>query len=193
MYPAIQYSFSNFPSPYIIYPQSFQCKSNLSFISYSLSYSFDDNAISGFQGESDSVSNKLIVTPKNLINQKTASLVLSLPFSIAKWYEMQYNITARWQGINALYKTARVSITQTNFIINGNQRFTLPKDFSLEISGYYQSPMLQGLGQSKPTGSLDAGIKKKLPGNGGSLVFNATNVLNTTFFLPMSIYLSRIW
>ncbi len=148
----------------------------------SLSYSFDDNAISGFQPQSDSVSNKVIVMPQNFINQKTASLVLSLPFSVTKWYEMQYNITARWQGINALYKSARVSITQTNFIINGNQRFTLPKDFSLEISGYYQSPMLFGLGRSKPTGSLDAGIKKKLAGNGGNLVFNATNVLNTTFF-----------
>ena len=63
-----------------------------------------------------------------------------------------------------------------------SEDFGLPKEFSAELSGYYQSPRLYGLGRSKPTGSLDAGIKKKLPGKAGALLFNATNILNTMFF-----------
>ncbi|MEO5999831.1 MAG: outer membrane beta-barrel family protein, partial [Chitinophagaceae bacterium] len=149
---------------------------------FSLSYSFDDKAISGFQPASDSITNKVIVTPQNLVNQKTVSLIFSLPFTITPWWNMQYNVTAIWQRVNALYKGTPVSLAKANFNANAVQRFTLPKNFSAELSGFYQSAMLAGLGRTKPTGSLDVGLKKKLPGKGGALLFNATNILNTSYF-----------
>jgi hypothetical protein len=68
-----------------------------------------------------------------------------------------------------------------NYNINASERFTLPKDFAVEISGYYQSKYLGGIYTIHGRGSLDIGVKKKLPGKGGSFTLNATNILNTSY------------
>ena len=132
----------------------------------SLSYSLEKNAIASFQPHSDAASNKIVLSAENLVNQKTASLVLSVPVTVAKWWTMQYNINATWQQVNALYKGAPIKQNQINVTLNGSESFTLPNNFSLELSGYYSSPSLAGLLHISAMGSLDAGIKKKLPKKG---------------------------
>jgi hypothetical protein len=95
---------------------------------------------------------------------------------------MQYNFTGLWQQGNALYKTVPVIVRQANFNINAVERFTLPKDFSIELSGFYQSTSLLGIYRTHPFGSVDVGVRKKLPGKRGSLIFNANNIFNTSRF-----------
>jgi hypothetical protein len=58
-------------------------------------------------------------------------------------------------------------------------RFTLPHNFSAEITGQYQSEQLFGIYRQAPTGTLDVAIRKKLPAKWGLLTLNATNILNT--------------
>lgn len=146
---------------------------------FSLSYSIEENAITQFQPHTDSINNKLIMSAENLINQKTLSLVIAVPVTITKWWSMQVSPTGLWQQSNALYKGSKVSIEQANISVNANMRFTLPKNFSAEVTGQYQSAQLYGLYHVKPSGSLDVGIKKKLPRKLGSLTLNGTNILNT--------------
>ena len=76
-------------------------------------------------------------------------MVFSLPLRIASWWNMQYNATALWQQVNALYKGAPVRASQVNFNIHAIQRFTLPKSFAIEVSGFYQSAILYGLVRAK--------------------------------------------
>lgn len=170
--PALQPSISN------------TVKTDYTFKKYllSLSYSKEDHAITGFQPTSDSVTNKLILTPENLVNQKTASLILSIPININKWWGMQYNVTGIWQQVNALYKEARIKLEQINFNLNASQSFKLPKDLSIELSGFYQSRVLNGIFVANAYGSLDLGIKKKLAEKKGALLFTASNILNTLVF-----------
>jgi outer membrane receptor protein involved in Fe transport len=149
---------------------------------FSLSYSKEDRAITGFQPETDSVAGKIILAPQNLVNRKTLSLIISFPINITQWWTMQYNITGLWQQINAVYKGKELQLQQPNLNINGSQTFRLPKDFSIEVSGFYQSKVLNGISLTKGFGSLDAGIRKKLGAKNGSLVFNASNILNTLWF-----------
>lgn len=148
----------------------------------SVSYSKENNSIAGFQPQSDSSTNKLILSAKNLNNVKTVSVVLSLPFNVTKWWTMQLNLTGLWQQVNATYKGESVSADQMNYNINASERFALPKEFSIEISGYYQSKFLSGIYKIKGLGSLDVGIKKKLPGKGGSFTLSGINILNTSRF-----------
>ena len=54
----------------------------------------------------------------------------------------------------------------------------LPKDFSVEISGTYQSRSLAGISQYLPFGSLNAGIQKDL-GKNGTVRFSVDDMLNT--------------
>ncbi|MEO7315378.1 MAG: outer membrane beta-barrel family protein [Ginsengibacter sp.] len=145
---------------------------------FSISYSVEDHAISGFQPETDSATLKTVVTPKNLKNQKIISAVLSLPVKVNNWWSMQFNVTGLWQQVNAIYQKEAVRLSSGNINIYGNQQFTLPKKFSLELSGFYQSESLYGLGRLKAFGSLDIGLKKKI-GERNSLQVSGSDILNT--------------
>jgi hypothetical protein len=146
---------------------------------FSLSYSKENNAFARFQPHTDSVNNKIVLTAENLINQKTASALMVIPFNLTKWWSTQLSVTGVWQQTNALYKGEQVSLEQAHVSINANMRFTLPHNFSAEITGKYQSEQLFGIYRQAPTGTLDVGLRKKLPGKWGSLILNATNILNT--------------
>ena len=145
---------------------------------FSISYSVEDNAITGFQSEIDSSTLTTILTPQNLENQKFISAVISFPAKMNEWWTMQFNITGQWQQVNAIYKKEPVRLSYANINIYGSQQFRLPKKFALELSGFYQSKSLSGISKTKAFGTLDIGLKKKL-GQKSSLLFNASNILNT--------------
>ncbi|MEO5590913.1 MAG: outer membrane beta-barrel family protein [Chitinophagaceae bacterium] len=170
--PALQPSFTNTIKFDYIFSKYF----------FSVAFSKEDNAITEFQPSSDSVSNKLVLSPENLINQKTVSLAISIPITVTKWWNMQYNFTGLWQQVNAIYQKKPVRLEQNNFEMNGNMNFTLPTDYFIELSGFYQSKGLSGIVITKPISSLDFGIKKKLAGKKGALAFNVTNLFNTLRF-----------
>lgn len=148
----------------------------------SFSYSKEDHAITGFQPHVDSATNTTILFPENLVNQKLASVILSIPVVVNKWWSMQYNVTGIWQQVNAVYEKTAVRIMQKNVNLYASQNVKLPKDWSVEVSGFYQSRSLNGIFVGNAYGSLDVGVKKKLPGKGGAFTFNAGNILNTMKF-----------
>lgn len=145
---------------------------------FSISYSVEKHAITGFQAETDSTTLTTILTPQNLENQKLVSAIISLPVKVNDWWTMQFNITGLWQQVNAIYKKDAVRLSYGNINIYGSQQFKLPKKFALELSGFYQSKSLSGISTLKPFGTLDIGLKKRL-GQKSSLQFSASNILNT--------------
>ena len=148
---------------------------------FSISYSEEKYAISVFQPETDSNTLSTILSPQNLENQKIISAIISLPVNVNAWWTMQFNITGLWQEVDAIYKKEPVRLSYANINIYGSQQFKLPKDFSLELSGFYQSKSVSGISTVKPLGSLDVGLRKKF-GQKSSLQFNASNILNTLAF-----------
>lgn len=159
-------------------------KTGVSFKSYMLNvtYTNEKNSIAPFQPHIDSILNKSILYAENLINQKTLSAVISIPVTAAKWWIMQYNITGAWQQSNANYEGNLISLEQVSLSFNASQRFILPKEYSIVLSGFYQSPSLAGIYEFKSLGSLDIGVMKKLPKKHGSLTLNGVNILNTNRF-----------
>ena len=148
---------------------------------FSISYSIEKHAITGFQAETDSTTLTTILTPQNLENKKIVSAIISLPVKMNDWWTMQFNITGLWQQVDAIYKKDPVRLSYANINIYGSQQFKLPKKFSLELSGFYQSKSLSGISTIKAFGSLDIGLKKKF-GQKNSLQFSAANILNTMKF-----------
>lgn len=150
---------------------------------FSLSYSKIDNAISGFQPSADSLSKKIIYSPVNLKFEKAFFAMVSIPLTVNSWWNMQNNFTAGRDELEFNYKGAPISQTNTNFKINTTQNFSLPKNWTVELSAFYQSPTLFGITTIKATSSLDLGIKKKLNNRKGSFILNAINLLNTMKFI----------
>lgn len=109
--------------------------------------------------------------------------MVSIPLTVNSWWNMQNNFTAGRDELEFNYKGAPISQTNTNFKINTTQNFSLPKNWTVELSAFYQSPTLFGITTIKATSSLDLGIKKKLNNRKGSFILNAINLLNTMKFI----------
>jgi outer membrane receptor protein involved in Fe transport len=142
---------------------------------FSLSYTYEKNTITNFSPHVDPLTNKQTVFAENQKNKKIVALNISLPFTVTTWWTMQNNLSGYWQQLNAMYKAAPLQITQGNFNINSTQTVTLPKSYSFELSGDYQSGGMFGIYKLGANTSLNIGVQKKLAANGGILVLNVTN------------------
>lgn len=143
----------------------------------SLSYSYTAHPIS-LQPKIDETSNRLISALTNAKSNKYFNINLSLPFKVTKWWNTQNNISASWSQTNTFYKTT-VQNESKGFFIYSTQTFTLPKDISMELSGFYNSKGSFGLYTYNPAGTIDFGVQKKFIKKKSTLSFNIRNILNS--------------
>lgn len=147
-------------------------------ISLSAQYTDEEFTIVGFQNRFDPSTGTQLILPDNLVGQKTASLTLSFPIKVIDWWKMRYFSTVLWQESTTVEDLGTFTFDQTNFRINGNQTFTLGKDYTAELSGFYQTRSLVGNVKFEPLGILNFGIQKKFKG-GSRLAFNVSDIFNS--------------
>ena len=133
---------------------------------FSVSYTYETHPITRFSPKIDSVKNKQTLAAENQRHRNTVNISISLPLKITNWWNMQNNITASWEELNAIYNDAPYVIKQNNVNLNTTQTFTLPKNYSIELSAYYQSPRLFGVYKVEGFGSVNFGVQKKLTKKG---------------------------
>lgn len=148
-------------------------------ILFSMQYTHEDSAIVGFQPRLIPGTNKQLYVAQNMKNQKTAAFSLGFPWQVTKWWNMQNNFTFIWQASNTYYYQNPYHLQTKNLQINWINSFKLPRNFNAELSGFYQSKSLNGGYVALPLGMLNAGIQKKLKGNGGALRFGVDNIFNS--------------
>ena len=146
---------------------------------FSLGYAYESNSIGSFQNEVDVRSNKQIVMAKNLKNTQNINASFSLPMSITKWWFSQINLNSTWQKIETDYNKKPISLSIINYSVSGFQSFTLPHDFGIELSGFYQSKTLFGASVSQPFGQLDAGVQKKFSKSNSSLKLGVDDIFSS--------------
>jgi len=84
--------------------------------------------------------------------------------------------------VNAYYNNEPLQVHTKNLQVVWINSFSLPKDFSAELIGFYQSEALFGTTVALPMTALNIGVQKKLPGNLGTLRFGIDDVLNSLKF-----------
>ena len=146
---------------------------------FSLQYSFEDEAISRGQPFVDPATNKQINNTVNLDYSKVLSASLSFPIEVSAWWRMQNNFTGFWQEDKTRFQEEFLLNDQTSFRLNSVQTFKLPKDFSLEFAGFYNSPGIRGFVKRKATGALNIGLQKKFEKNNGRISINVNDVFQT--------------
>lgn len=142
----------------------------------SISYTHEKNSITNFSPTVDPVNNKQTLSAENQKGKDVVAITVSLPFTITKWWTMQNNISGYYQRLNAFYKGTSLNIEQRNFDINTSQSFKLPKDYTVELTGFYQSGGLFGIYKIGDMTSVNLGIQKKFGPKGGTLLLNVTDV-----------------
>ncbi|WP_291906215.1 TonB-dependent receptor [Chitinophaga sp. CB10] len=128
------------------------------------------------------------------------NLNFTVPVDVTKWWHMDNNL-------NLYYNSYRIQVgsgpleTRTNYSYNANttQTFSLPKDFKVELTGFYQSPFIFGIFKGDPQYNANLGIQKTFLEKKATVKLNVNNLLSVQYFrgraqygsLDMSIY--NIW
>uniref|UniRef100_UPI004049C595 TonB-dependent receptor domain-containing protein n=1 Tax=Flavobacterium sp. TaxID=239 RepID=UPI004049C595 len=101
------------------------------------------------------------LNPQNIANQETINLGISLPQKIFKWWNVYLSLNA----YTSSYKSDNPSfneVKQETLSFYAQNTFNLPKDFTLELSGWYSSPSIWGATYvTKSLGSLNLAFQKK--------------------------------
>ena len=145
---------------------------------FSTSYSRENDAISLFQPQVDPESNKQFFAAANLEYLNTWTNMVSFPIYVTNWWEMQNNAMLISQKSQTTIEGVPIQFQQNTFSFNSAQSFTLPKDFSLEVSGFYRSAALFGYMKMKAMGSFNLGLQKKFKDD-SSLRFAFTDIFRT--------------
>ena len=128
------------------------------------------------------------------------NLNFTVPVDVTKWWHMDNNL-------NLSYNSYRIQVgsgpleTRTNYSYSANttQTFSLPKDFKVELTGFYQSPFIFGIFKGDPQYNANLGIQKTFLEKKATVKLNVNNLLSVQYFrgraqygsLDMSIY--NIW
>jgi len=151
--------------------------------SFSVALSRDDHPIVRYQLTSSSDGVLLEVSPQNLVFENSLLFQASLPVKVTDWWTMNWSLTSGWSRYREEFTPVPVSHTWLGYSGNFSQTFRLPRNFSMEVSGSYNSRLYEGSKKVDAFGALNAGIKKELKNNGGTLQFYMTDILRTMIFV----------
>ena len=147
---------------------------------FTLSYTHEENTIESFQTvRIDTITNMLYLSAKNVKYEQYVTASFSLPFTVTKWWSMQNNINVDWRQVNTVYDNSPVQLAVVDYNFNSTQSFTLPKDFSLELTGFYSSASYFGTAKLKPLYQVNAGLQKKLKNKKDVVRFTANDMFNS--------------
>ena len=98
---------------------------------------------------------------RNVANQQIINVGLSYPFKVNKWWNVYASANA-FQSVYIPKNDNFIGLRQQTLTLNGQNSFSLPKNFNLEVSGWYDSPSVWGgTFRTKSSGSLDLAIQKQ--------------------------------
>jgi len=153
---------------------------NYGFKSYriSLSYSIED-APMRYVPFVNAQTNRQIIRPDNLDRQQVASLDLYVPLHPSKWWGLTSNFFLNTTSIDFTLEGQKFQAKNVNYGFNATNTFTLPKQFTIEVSGNYSSPGYWGIAYWRATGSLNIGVEKNFGERWGKLRFSGSNLFES--------------
>ena len=120
------------------------------------------------------------ITNENLADQRNYTLTVNVPTPIAKWWEGFVSLTGFYSDFSAKFRDGYIAEQQyTAFNMYAEQTLRLPKGFSVQLSGWYNSRAFWGTLRSTPQGAMDFGIQKKVLDDKGEVRLRFGDILNT--------------
>jgi iron complex outermembrane receptor protein len=133
--------------------------------------------------------NATYVQQQNIASQQLYSFNMGSPLSPTKWWNGYANIWYNYQQIKGAYNNVVVNISQTSdYGAYMQNSFTLGKDYTAELTGWFNGPGLEGTWQRKAMGGMEAGIQKLFLQKKATVRLSATDILRTLKFRATSDY-----
>lgn len=130
--------------------------------SFSLLLSHDDNPIARYQLSESPQKDLLVISPQNLRFQNTVSVNASIPWRINSWWTSTSGFVGNFTENQLDYTLQPLRYHFISGSVNISETILLPKDFAVEVSGWYDTRYYNGTIRIDGAGSVNAGIKKEL-------------------------------
>jgi hypothetical protein len=130
----------------------------------------------------DTASNGAVyLTTENIADQEVYALTVSYPFAISKsWNVFMNSGVTHTHNYSDFGEGKTIDISATTFNIYAQNTYSLPKQFTLELSGWFRSPGIWGGNfATDEMWSIDAGIKKSLWDKRASIKVSVSDIFNT--------------
>ena len=116
----------------------------------------------------------IIQTTGNVARNTVWYLSLNGPVNPTNWWQMNINMTGKRNAIDVLGE----KFLNYNFFGYMNNTFSLPKDFKLDISGFYQSPVINGNIKTTQSPQLNATLRKQFLKNRLTVTLFVNNIFD---------------
>ena len=145
----------------------------------SLQYSYTKDAIAPFQPVLNESTNEQTYSTQNLSYFQTYAINTSFPLFFAPWWELRTNLSGNYQVFRTEHYNKNPTQNTYVFTANITNTIDLPREFSFEVSGFYQSKSVWGIMEIRPLGWLNAGVQKRVASGRGMLRLSANDILQT--------------
>lgn len=128
----------------------------------------------------DTTGNATFVQQKNLAKQEILSINIGSPLPIRKWWNGYANIWYNYQMFNGSIGESKVSNNVSSYGAYMQHSFTLGKEYTAEISGWFNGPSVWGgTWKTDPQGGVDVGLQKQLFKKQATIKLSATDIFHT--------------
>jgi outer membrane receptor protein involved in Fe transport len=128
----------------------------------------------------DTINNATFVQQKNLAQQQIISFNIGSPLPIKKWWNGYVNIWYNYQMFDGKIGDNVVDRDVPSYGAYIQNSFTLGKDYTAEISGWFNGPSVWGgTWRTKSQGAVDIGIQKLLFQKKATIKISATDLFFT--------------
>lgn len=101
------------------------------------------------------------ITQRNVADNEVINLGISYPKKIKEWWNLYFSLNAYISSYKA-NSPEFLAVKQETLSLYAQNTFTLPKGYTMEVSGWYNSPTVWGgTYQTKALGSLNIAFQKK--------------------------------
>jgi hypothetical protein len=121
-------------------------------------------------------------TMTNLDTRQNYNLGLSLPVPITKWWSTNNNVNVFYNQFQSVFLDEQLNNSQLALNFNTNHTFILPKDFTAELSGFYNSPFVEGILRGQSMYAVGFGLQKSFMNKKANLKLNVNDVFNMMRF-----------
>lgn len=148
--------------------------------STSLSYSRTINPFLTISQPSPDGGLIVVQRDENLASLGYYALTLTAPLQPTKWWSVYTNAVVFYNHFTTSLPGTTLRNSQPAFTANSSSSFTLGHDWTLDVSGLYQSREVYGFEIVQPRGQVSAGLQKSLWDRQATLRLNVTDIFYTT-------------
>ena len=149
------------------------------FLNTTLNYSKTTDVFTQVLRQLDS-ERKTYQTTENLSTRTNLGMAVSANIPVTKFWNSDIYTSLSQMAFKGVIDGGQLDSKNLSFNGKVTNRFTLKKGWSTELSGFYNSRMIEGQIVILPNWRMDAGIQKKVLKDKGSLKFSFQDLFNTS-------------